>query len=165
LGFRSDSPWGRRSEGFRGGFGGFKLACAKGLAVGAIAADFSSGEHDLKAEVGFDLTAEPLQGVAEELFHFSATEADDVGVFLFAARFVKMLLTRLVHEIELVHESTFLEELEGAVDGDAVELRVFFPGELEEAFGVEVLAGFVDEIEEDLALTGLAHAAAGERVF
>jgi len=122
-----------------------------------VAAYFRARQNDLKSEMGFDLTPEPLQRFAEKLFDFAAAEADDVRVFLFSARLIKVLFTGLMHQIEFVNKPAFLEELERAVNGDAVELWVFLLGELEEAFGIEVLAGLVDQVKQDLTLAGQAH--------
>ena len=73
-------------------------------------------------------------------------------VFLFAAGLVIMLFARLMHEIELVHEAAFFKQLERAVNGHAVQFRVALLGEVEEAFGIEVFAGFIDKVEEDFPL-------------
>ena len=113
--------------------------------MGAVAADFGSGQEDLEAQTLFDLAANLLQGFAEEFFHFATAQADDMGMFLLETGFIIMLVAAVVHQVEFVHESTFLEHFQGTVDGDAVEFGVLCLGELEECFGVEVLAGFVDE--------------------
>src|SRR5206468_1762055 len=61
------------------------LLRAQHLAMGAVAADFGPGQHDLKPEMRLDLAAQPLQRIAEELFYLAAAQADDVGVFLLRA--------------------------------------------------------------------------------
>ena len=63
-----------------------------------------------------------------------------------------MLFARLMHKIELVDEAAFFEQLQGAVDSDAVQFRVTLFGKVKEAFGIEVFAGFIDEVEEDFPL-------------
>ena len=52
-------------------------------------------------------------------------------MFLFAPRLVVVLLARLMHEVELVHQAAFLQQLQRAVDGDAVQFRVFLFRQLE----------------------------------
>src|SRR5258708_1087472 len=141
------------------------LALAKDLAMGAIAADLGSREHDLETELRLDLLPHAVQRFPEILFDAPAAQADDVRVFLLEARFVVVLVALVVHQVQLVHESADLEELERAVDGDAVQLRIFLFGELIELLGVEVLAGFVDQIEEDLALSRQPHSAKAQRIF
>src|SRR5215469_11459988 len=125
--------------------------------MGTIAAHLRSRENDLKSEMRFDLTPQALQGLPEKLLDFSAVQADHVGMFLLAARFVIMLLARLMHQVELVHQTAFLQQLQGAVNGHAVELRVALLRHLKQTLGIKVLAGLVDEIEQDSALTRQPH--------
>ena len=77
-----------------------------------------------------------------------------MGVFLFAAGFVVVLVARMVHEVEFVDEAAVFQHFESAVDGDTVELGVLEAGEVVEAFGVEMFAGILEEVEEDAALAG-----------
>jgi len=122
--------------------------------VRTVAADFGSGHNDLEAEVAFDLLAHLLQQIAEELLNAAATQANYVSVFLFEARFVVVLVAIVVHEIELIHQTAGFEQFQCAVDGDAIDLGIFFARELVKTFGIEVLSGLIDEIEQDLALAG-----------
>ena len=112
----------------------------------------------------FDLFAQTLQRLTEKLLHFAAAEADDVRMFLLAPRLIIMLLAGLMHEVELVDQAAFLQQFQRAVDGDAIELRVFFLGHLIETLGVQMLACFVDEIEQNLALARQTHAMLGKSV-
>ncbi len=75
------------------------------------------------------------------------------------ARFVVVLVTGVMHQVQLIHQAAVLEHLEGAVDGDAIHFRVAFAGQLKELLGIQVLAGIVDEFEQNLALAGHADAA------
>lgn len=152
-----------RRGGIEAGFG--HLLGAEHLAVGAITADFGAGDHDLKAEGGFDLAAEALQHIAEKLFHLAATEADDMGVLLLRPGLVVVLIAAIVHEVQLIHQAAFFQQFQGAVHGDAVQFRVPLLRHAIEAFGIEVLAGLVDQFEQQLALAGEADATLLERVF
>jgi hypothetical protein len=67
-----------------------------------------------------------------------------------------------MHEIELIDEPLALEEIEGAVDGDAVDLGVKFLGATKDSGGVKVLLGSFDDAEDNLALAGHAKAAGHE---
>ena len=130
-----------------------------------IPAYFSPRQHNLKAEVRLDLTPQPLQRFAEKLLDFPTAKADHMRVILFAPRFVVMLLARLVHEVEFVNEAAFFQEFQRAVHGDPVELRIAFLGQLKQPFGVEMLPGLVDQIEEDLPLPRQLHAVPGNSGF
>jgi hypothetical protein len=88
-----------------------------------------------------------------------------VRVFLFEARFVVVLIASIVHQVELIHQTAGLEHLEGAIDGDAIDLRVALLGHLEEALGVQMLAGLIDEFKQNLALARKTDAAFLQRSF
>src|SRR5271166_2095698 len=95
----------------------FQLLRAQRLAMRTVAAHLRARQNDLKSEVRLDLPAEALERLAEELFDFAAAQTDDVGMLLLAARLVVVLLAGPVHEIELVDQAAFLENLQSAIDG------------------------------------------------
>ena len=134
------------------------------LAIGAIAAHFRPRQHDLKPEMRFDLLAQALQRLAEKFFHFAAAEADHVRVFLLAARLVKVLLAGLVHQIEFIHQATFLEQLQRPVNSHAIQFWIFLFRQLIKTLGVEMLTCLVDQIQQDLALPCEADTAIGKLV-
>jgi len=86
-----------------------------------------------------------------------------MGMFLLAARFVVMLLSRLVHQIQLIHQTALFQQFQRSVYCDAIQLRVFLAGQVIEALGIQVLSGLVDQIEEDLPLASQAHSRFGGR--
>lgn len=145
--------------------GSLEFLSAQDLAMRAVAADFGTGEEYFEAEVKLDLTAQFLQGLAEEFLDLAAPEADDVRVLLLHPRFVVVLVAADVHQVKFVDEAAGFEHLEGAVDGDAIELGVLLFGHEVQPLGVEVLSGFVDEVEQDLPLPGKADASLPQRIF
>jgi len=78
------------------------------------------------------------------------------------ASFIKMFFALQVHEIEFIDQSLALEEVKGAVDGDAIDLRIEFLGAAKNSGGVEVLLGGLDDAQDHLALAGHAKAAGHE---
>src|SRR6266567_5000476 len=82
----------------------FNLPCAQHLAVRAVAADFSPRQYDLKPEMRLDLPPQSLQRIAEELLHFAAAQADDVGVLLFGAGLIVVLIAAVMHQVQLIHQ-------------------------------------------------------------
>src|SRR5579864_9118871 len=132
------------------GLGDF--ACAQNLAVLAITAYLGARQHDLKTEMRFDLPPDSLKRLAEELFHFAASQADHVRVLLLSARLVVVLVAAIVHQVQLIHQTAFLQQLQRAIDSDAVELGVLLLGHLKQVLGVKMLAGFVDKLEQNLTL-------------
>jgi hypothetical protein len=125
---------------------------AERLAMGTVAADLGSRQKNLKTEMRFHLPPQALQGLAKELLDLAAAEADDVGVFLLQPGLVVMLVSGVMHEIQLIHETAFFEQLQRTVHGDAVQFGIAFVGHSVQAFGVEMLPGLIDQIEKDLAL-------------
>ena len=58
----------------------------------AVASNFGSGQHDLEAEVAFNLVAHLLQQIAKKFLNLSAAETDYVSMFLLETRLVIMLV-------------------------------------------------------------------------
>jgi hypothetical protein len=115
--------------------------------MGAITAEFGSGEYDLKAELGANLLAHVLQHLAEEFFHAATAQTNHVRVFLFEARLVIMFFTLKVSQVELVDQAALLEKLQRSVDGHAVQLRVALFSHLAEAVGIQVEPGTIDQFQ------------------
>ena len=65
-------------------------------------------------------------------------------VLLLHARFVIVLVAAIVHQVELVHQPALLQEFEGAVDRDSIQLGIPQLGQLKESLGIQVLAALVD---------------------
>ena len=131
----------------------------------AIAADFRPRQQHLKSEVAFDLFAQALQRLAEKLFHLAAAQADHVRVLLLQAGLIIMLIAAVVHEVQFVHQTAGLEHFQRAIHGDPVELRVFLLRHLEQALGIQMLAGLIDQFKQYLALAREANAPLLQRSF
>ena len=95
----------------------------------------------------FDLFAQPLQRFAEEFLYFAAPQADHVRVLLLHAGLVVVLIPGMMHQIQLVHKAAVLQHFQSAVYRHAVELGVFFFGQLEQAIGIQVLSCLIDQLE------------------
>ena len=131
----------------------------------AIAAHFGPRQQHLKSEVALDLLAQALQRLAEKLFHLAAAQADHVRVLLLQPRLVVMLVAAVVHQVQFVHQTARLQHFQRAIDRDPVELRVLLLGQLEQALGIQMLAGLVDQFEQYLALAREANAPLLQRSF
>ena len=88
-------------------------------AVGAEAAHFCAGYCDFDAAVAGDLGFELLVKFAFEFADFAAADAGYVDVVARAMGFVEMAIAAEMQEIEFVYQAVALEEIEGAIDGDA----------------------------------------------
>ena len=111
-----------------------------------------------------DLFAHLQEEIAKEFLDFAAAQANHVGMFLLEARFVIVLVAVVMHQVQLVHQAACFQQLERPVDCDPVQLGVFFARQFEQALGVQMLAGLVDQIEQNLALPRQPDAALLERI-
>ena len=93
-----------------------------------------------------------LQQIAEKFFDLAAAQANHVSVLLFQARFVIVLVPVVVHEVQLVHQPAGLEQLQRPVDRDAVDFGILLARQLVETLGIQVLAGLIDQIQQNLPL-------------
>src|SRR4029077_16600134 len=73
-----------------------------------------------------------------------------------------MLIAAKVKKVQFVDQAVALEQVEGAVDGDAMDARVEFPGAFENGSGVQMTLRFVHHFNENFALARQAHAPLGE---
>ena len=135
------------------------------LAVGTVPAHLRPRQDDLKSEMSLDLFAHLLQQVAKELFDFAAAQANHVGMFLFQPRLVVVLVAIVMHQVQLVHQAACLQQLQRPVHGDAVQLRIFFARQREQTFGIQMLAGLIDQIEQNLPLAREPNALLFQRIF
>ena len=71
----------------------------------------------------------------------------------------------MVHQVQLVHQAAFLEQFQRPVHRHAIEFGIFFARQLIQALGIQMLAGLIDQVEQDLALPREPHALLFERIF
>jgi hypothetical protein len=130
-----------------------------GEAVVADAADFGAGDGDLDVAIAGNLLLELLVETGLEFADLTATEAGDVDVIARPVGFVVVAIAAEMEKIELVDETFFFEEVDGAVDGDEMDFRTDFLCTLEDLIDVEMGFGGVHDLEDDTALAGQTDAA------
>ena len=86
-------------------------------------------------------------------------------MLLFQPGFVIVLVAFKVHEVQLIHQSGFFEELEGPIDGDPIDPRVLVAGHCIELLGIEVISRTVDEIQQNLALARQSDSSLLQRIL
>ena len=133
------------SFGLARGFGQF--LCAQHLAMCTVAAYFRTRQNDFKTEMPMDLLPHFLQEIPKKFLDPATPETDDVRMFLLQTRLVVVLVSAVMHQIQLIHQPARFEELQRAVHGDAVKFGVDFLGQLIEPLGIQMLARFVDQIK------------------
>jgi hypothetical protein len=136
-----------------------------GQAGVADAAYFGAGDGHVDVAIAGDLLFELLVEMGFEFADLAATKAGDVDVVAGAVGFVVVAIAAKVEEVELVDETLFLEEVDGAVDGDEVDFGVEFLRAVEDLIDIEMLFGGVHDLEDDAALAGESNAALAERVL
>lgn len=136
-----------------------------GQTIVADAADFGTGDGDLDVAVAGDLIFELLVETGFEFANFAAAETGDVDVVARAVGFVIMAIAAEVQEVQFVDEAFFFEQIDGAVDGDEVDVVVDLLGAIEDLIDVEVLLGGIHNLEDDPALPGEADAAFAKSVL
>src|SRR5215472_417350 len=119
-----------------------------GAAVAAISANFETSDDDVKSAVALDLSLEAIEEIAFEFGDLATAKASHMDVIALGATFVVMFFALEVHEVELVDQAVALEEIESAIDGDAVDLGIQFAGFAEDLGGVEVLFGGLDDAQD-----------------
>ena len=124
-----------------------------GEAVVADAADFGAGDGDLDVAVAGDLLLELFVEAGFEFANFAAAETGDVDVVAGAVGFVVVAIATEMEKVEFVDETLALEEIDGAVDGDEMDVVIDLAGTFEDLIDVEMLLGAVHDLEDDAALT------------
>ena len=80
----------------------------------------------------------------------------DVGFGL-----IEVLLAIQMHQVQLVDQAQFLQELQRAIDGGAIDAFIAPSGKLQKARGIQMTVGFLDGFDQDLPLAGDSNASQG----
>jgi len=136
----------------------YGLFLGGGEAVVTDAADFGARDGDLHVEVAGDLFLELLVKAGLEFADLAAAQAGYVDVVAWAMGFVVVAVAAKVEKVEFVDESFFLEEIDGAIDGDQVHGGVNFLRAGEDLVDIKMLLGVVHDFQDDAALAGEADA-------
>ena len=102
-----------------------------------------------------------LQLLVEAGFEFAnlpAAQAGDVNVIARAVSFIVMTISTKVEEIKLVNQALTLEQVNGPIDGDEMDLGIDFLRPLKDLVDIEVLLGGIHDFEDDSTLAGKANA-------
>ena len=82
-----------------------------------------------------------------------------------AVCFVIVAVAAEVQEIEFVDEALALEEIDGAVDGDQMNVGIDFLGAVENLVDVKMLLGRIHDLKDDAALASQTDATVAKRVL
>ncbi len=134
-------------------------------ALFAVAADFGARRRDVDAAVSFDLFFQLFVEFRLELADGSAFQAGHVDVVAGAVAFVEVLVAAQVEQVKLVNQAVAFEQIDGAVDGHAMDAGIELLGAIENGAGVEMALGVVHHFEQNFSLARQAHAALGESLL
>src|SRR5262249_31633468 len=121
-----------------------------GTAGFAVAADLGARDGDLDAAISLDLALELLEQPALAFAYLSAARA---------MTFVVVLVPADVQQVELVNQTMALQQVERAIDRDAVHPRIHPPRASQDGAGVEMSLGTIHHFEQHAPLARQAHAA------
>jgi hypothetical protein len=131
-------------------------------ALFAVAAYFRARGGDGDPAIFFDLLFQLLVERRLELADRSAFQTGDVDVIAGAVAFIEMLVATQVQQIEFIDQAVAFQQIDGAVDGHAMDARVKLLRAVQNGAGIEMALGAVHHLEQNFSLTGQAHAAFGE---
>src|SRR6267143_1746775 len=110
-------------------------------ALATVSADLEAGYDDVEAAVTLNLPLQPVEEIALEFRDLATAQAGHVNVVPLRATFVVVFLTFQVHQIKFVDQAVALEQLEGPVHRNPVDLRIEPAGMAQDLTGVEMLLG------------------------
>jgi hypothetical protein len=97
-----------------------------------------------------------------EFTDFATAEAGDVDMVARTVGFVIVTITAKMEKIEFVDQALFLEEIDGAIDGDEMDVWINFLGAAENLIDIEVLFSVIHDLENHAALARKTDAALPE---
>jgi hypothetical protein len=136
-----------------------------GQAIVADAAHFGAGNGDFDVAVPRDLVLELFVKAGLEFANLAAAETGDVDVISRPMGFVIVTVATEMEKIEFVDEALALEKVDGAVDGNEMDVGIDLLGALEDLIDVEMLFGTVHDLEDDAALASKANAPLAQRLL
>lgn len=125
----------------------------------AVAADFGAADLNADAAFAFDLLLQLFVEAAFEFADFAAAQAGDVDMVAGAVAFVIVAVAAEMEQVEFVDQTVALEEIDGAVNGDAMDAGIDFVSAFEDFIGIEMALGGIHDLDDDAALAGETHAA------
>jgi hypothetical protein len=110
-------------------------------AGGAIAAHFQATHDDVEPAFTLDLSLEAIEKVTFEFRDFATTQTSHVDMVTLRTPLVKMLFALHMHQVEFVHQAVTFQQVQGAINSDAINLRIQLPRLPQYLAGIQVLLG------------------------
>jgi len=123
-----------------------------GAALSAVPSDFQTGNNDVESTVTLDLPLEAVEEIAFKFQYLSAPKACHMDVIALRASFIEVLLPLHVHQVEFVHQSVPLQQLERSIDSNAVDARIYLASMPENLRRIQMLLRSLDYAKNGFAL-------------
>jgi len=125
-------------------------------ALRTVTADLKSGDDYVEAAIPLNLPLQTIEQVAFKFRNLATAETRHVNVVPLGTALVVVFLALHMHQIKFIDQAVPLEQAEGAVDGNAIDLGIEATRAAQQLAGVEVLLGSFDHAENGATLTGHA---------
>src|SRR5581483_3554083 len=99
---------------------------------------FRPGNRNFHSEVAFDLRLELLIKPAFEFPDLATLQASNVNVVARTVSFVIVAVAAQVQKVQLVDQAMLLQQVNGAIDGHQMDVRIDDFGPLEDLIDVQV---------------------------
>ena len=96
--------------------------------------------------------------MALEFTDFSAAQAGNVDVVAWAVGLVVVAIAAKMEQVQFIDKPLLLEEIDGSVDGDEVDVGTDFLRAIEDLIDVKMLLSVVHNLEDYAALAGQTNA-------
>jgi hypothetical protein len=113
----------------------------------------------VEAAFALDLALETVEEVAFEFRNLPASQARHMNVVPLRTPFIEVFLTLHVHKVEFVNQAVALEQVQSAIDRDAINAGIEATGLAKDLRRIEVLLGSLYHAENGTALVRHAEAA------
>jgi hypothetical protein len=108
------------------------------------------------------LGLEALEQRARKLLDPATLETSQVDVVEVGLYLVKVFLPTQMHEVQLIDQAQFLQQLDSSVNGCPVDSLITSTRQFQQGGCVQVVVGFLNRFDQDLSLTGDADTAKRE---
>jgi hypothetical protein len=139
----------------------FLFPCGAGAAKSSC---FQTYYLNLKLVRRRDFMLQPLKRGSREFDDLPAREAGKMKMILFCPDLVIVLLAVEVHQIELVDHAQFLQQLDGPIDGRAVDFWFSLRGLLQQAFRIEMRGRLLNRLDQSAALRSEAYSSGSQLI-
>lgn len=125
------------------------FACGAGTAKPS---NLQAHNLNLKSVHRGDLLFQSLKGLRCKFQNFAALKAGKMKMVPLGPHLVVMLLAAQVHQIKFINHAQFLEQVNGAIDGRAVDIWILLAGMAQKLCRVQMRSRALDGLNQDSPL-------------